>query len=83
MILPKRKRLGMIVWYIHHGRKVAVDVLLKGLHRDFCLCYKCDLFHPEHRPGNCWIANDTYDNCVKNDIVTPVWECPEFQKKVA
>jgi hypothetical protein len=29
-------------------------------------------------PENCPIAQATYENCVRFNTVTPVFECPEF-----
>lgn len=64
--------------YSHHGKEVNVKKNLKGKHREYCLCYVCNKFNPEDREKNCPIANEVYDNCVKFNIVTPVWECPDF-----
>ena len=66
------------VQYEHHGELVWVIAELKGKHRENCLCYKCSKFFPEDREKNCKIANDTYENCVKNSLTTPVYECKEF-----
>lgn len=64
--------------YKHHGEApVWVRSDLKGKHREHCLCYSCKRFHPGS-PGNCPIARGLYENCVTNDLVTPVWECPKF-----
>lgn len=68
-----------IARYEHHGATVAVREDLKGCHREYCLCFQgCARFKPG-RPDNCAIAQATYENCVKFDTVTPVWECPEYQ----
>ena len=63
--------------------KVWVKKDLKGKHREHCLCFDCDLFHPnpEGREENCPIANELYDFCVKHGMTTPVWECPNFIQK--
>jgi hypothetical protein len=50
---------------------------LKGKHRSFCLCYSCDKFKPGD-DRNCVIAEETFANCLKYGITTPVFECPEF-----
>jgi hypothetical protein len=73
----------MIVSYKHHGHTVFVDERLKGRHREFCLCYKCDRFHPEAAASasHCPIADVIFQNCVQFNIVTPVWECPAFVEK--
>lgn len=33
-----------IIEYEHHGRSVKVRKDLKGLHRDYCLCFRCGVF---------------------------------------
>ncbi|HDL07141.1 MAG TPA: hypothetical protein ENG35_00170 [Desulfobacteraceae bacterium] len=71
----------MIISYEHHGRKVYVNSKNKGKHREHCLCYKCKKFNPKDRENNCTIANEVYANCVKYNIITPVYECPEFVSK--
>ena len=68
-----------ITWYEHHGSNVAVRDDLKGRHREFCLCHKCDKFKPNTK-DNCNIAQATYEHDVKYDITTPMWECPEFKE---
>jgi hypothetical protein len=73
--------MGQIVKYPHHGRDVFVDEALKGRHRDHCLCYQCDKFHPNDRERNCEIANALYELCVNQHVVTPVYECAVFAKK--
>jgi hypothetical protein len=70
-----------IVKYEHHGSEVSVREDLKGKHREHCLCFSCSKFTPENREENCPIANQVFDTCVKYDLVTPVWECPEFEEK--
>ena len=69
----------MIEKYEHHGVQVSVFSELKGKHRDHCLCYKCRFFHPG-MSGNCNIAKDVYNNCVKHNLVTPVFECAKFEE---
>lgn len=70
--------------YVHvFGDGKAVDVVvqsaLKGKHRARCLCFLgCVHFNPADPARNCEIAQAVYGNCVKFDIVTPVWECPKF-----
>ena len=63
--------------YNHHETRVSVRSDLKGRHGEFCLCYSCDNFKPGKK-DNCTIANAIYKNCVKFNLVTPVWECPDF-----
>ena len=70
-----------IIEYDHHGVAVSVQENLKGLHREHCLCWLgCKKFKPQNREGNCAIANALYRNCVHYNVVTPVWECPDFEK---
>jgi len=69
------------VLYTHHGMPVHVREDLKGKHRDHCLCHNCALFNPDDREHNCDIANLLYAVCCSFNIVTPVWECPDFVKK--
>lgn len=63
--------------YTHHDKIVAVQTELKGKHREHCLCYGCDKFKPL-REDHCPIADAVFANCVKFNVVTPVWECPDF-----
>ena len=65
------------VKYKHHGVEVFVKRHLKGRHQEFCLCYCCGKFKPGME-NNCFIAQAVYKNCVVFNIVTPMWECPEF-----
>lgn len=69
---------GKFLRYNHHGRIVAVRIDLVGRHKDFCLCYSCEKFKPD-MPENCPIAERVYALDVELDLVTPVWECPEFE----
>ena len=64
--------------YVHHGCAVVVQTHLKGKHRDHCLCFSCEDFHPGSKE-NCPIAKTLYRLCVDNGMVIPVWECPKFQ----
>lgn len=66
--------------YEHHGNQVFVQSSLKGTHREHCLCYQCDHFHPGEL-NNCGIAQELYGLCVRYSMVTPVFECPEFAPK--
>lgn len=63
--------------YPHHGVMVHVRKDLKGRHREHCLCYSCEKFKP-NTIENCVIAQDTFENCLRHDLVTPIWECPAF-----
>lgn len=72
--------MGTIIKYIHHGKKVSVDVLLKGKHRYHCLCWRCKHFKPSQGDSNCDIAEMLYRICKLHSVVTPVWECPLFEE---
>lgn len=71
--------MGRFIRYIHHGRKVFVDVMNKGKHRYSCLCWSCRSFRPG-RKDNCPIASMLYVICKLQSLVTPVWECPNFKE---
>jgi len=66
--------------YIHHEKEVWVEMSLKGKHRENCLCYSCKKFNTENRDKNCKTANTLYALCVEFDVVTPVYECPNFEE---
>jgi len=70
-----------IHWYRHHGELVAVEKGSRGRHREHCLCYKCTKFHPLDRARNCPRASALYLFDKEYHMVTPVWECPEFDPK--
>jgi len=74
--LPRKKKEFTV--YIHHGKEVHVREDLKGKHREHCLCHSCHCFNPENRATNCPIANLVYSICVLDNLVLPVWECPDF-----
>lgn len=63
--------------YQHHFRDVWVRSDLKGKHREHCLCFSCAKFVPSS--DQCRIARAVYGNCVAFGVVTPVWECPDFE----
>lgn len=65
--------------YTHHGSEVEVVSELRGRHREVCLCYSCKHFLPG-TTANCEIARAVYDNCVKFNLVTPMVECPRFER---
>lgn len=73
--------MNKIIRYVHHNpdRPVAVRDDLKGKHREHCLCFRCDRFAPAEGP-KCPIAAELYALCQRHDLVTPVWECPEFEE---
>jgi len=67
--------------YIHHGGEVWVRSDLKGTHRERCLCMFCKKLNVKDRKKNCKIANAVFKNCVKYNLVTPMFECPKFDEK--
>lgn len=69
--------MGIIDRYYHHGEYVAVDLDLKGKHREHCLCFRCPRFKPD-TPENCDIAELLFRIDVLFHLVTPVWECAKF-----
>lgn len=66
--------------YIHHGSMVWVREDLKGKHRDYCLCHSCKKFKPIDQEHHCKTADLLYRLCILADLVTPVWECPQFEQ---
>lgn len=63
--------------YKHHGMRMWVESGLLGLHRDYCLCYKCNNFFP-NQSNNCSVAEKLLYVCKNYGVVTPVWECVSF-----
>ncbi len=72
--------MGRLIKYEHRGIPVNVDEDLKGKHREHCLCYRCERFHPDKR-NNCPIARRLFNICVLDNLVTPVYECSVFEEK--
>ena len=72
-----------IIRYEHHGATVAVMEENKGLHRENCLCWRCDKFYPEpeREALNCQAARLLFTFCQMFNVVTPVWECERFTEK--
>lgn len=54
-----------------------MDSLLRGKHREHCLCWRCLNFKPGTE-DNCRIAKRLYQICVEENLVTPVYECPAY-----
>jgi len=67
--------------YEHHGVVVSVIKEVKGKHREHCLCFSCDKFHPGLPERNCPIANLNYAVCLAHNVVLPVYECPLFVER--
>ncbi len=66
--------------YTHHGREVTVLSEVRGKHRELCLCYRCQDFHPG-QSFSCEIARTIYEHCKSFGLVTPVFECAHFTLK--
>ena len=70
---------GKIVEYVHHGSAVKVQAHLAGEHRKHCLCWQgCVKFKPGDN-DNCPRAMLLFAVCKAFSMVTPVWECPEYE----
>jgi hypothetical protein len=71
-----------VIKYIHNpiGRPVYAYDTHAGVY-DHCLCLSCNKFHPGSI-DNCEIANLLYKICVMHELVTPVYECPEWEEKL-
>lgn len=70
--------------YTKFNKEFHVQSDLKGKHKEHCLCYSCDLFHPENTLEfpNCYLAQGLFQYNINNTITTPVWECGDFIEKV-
>ena len=68
--------------YLHHGKQVWTRKVLKGKHREHCLCFSCGNFKPG-TDDNCERAQKLFEYCVRYDMTTPVFECPDFKEKDA
>jgi len=77
------KEKEQIVWYKHFNELVAVRGDLKGRHREYCLCNRCGRFFPDDKEMNCPVAEMLFAIDRFCHLVTPVWECPQFVKKMA
>lgn len=75
--LPNHKKT---VSYIHHGETPVITFAdTQGHHREFCLCHNhCRFFKPE-KDDNCPIAQELFEFDVRNNLTTPVMECPKFK----
>jgi hypothetical protein len=79
--MSKEKKKNKFVSYYHHATDVTVREDLLGKHKEYCLCYSCKHFRPEYEKLNCRIAQLLYSVNVTFNLVTPVWECPDFKEK--
>lgn len=71
----------MFEQYEHHGKLVWTRSTWKGLFKRFCLCYSCEKLNIENSELNCPIAKKLFEVCKDNNLVTAVWECPDFKWK--
>lgn len=76
-----RKLLRKVTHYKHHGVDVAVREVLMGEHREFCLCWYPCVFLKPGQSDNCPVAQKLYEFDVEHNLVTPVWECPNFVQR--
>lgn len=67
--------------YEHHGRNVWVNSALRGKGWEHCLCGHCKKLKIADKERNCATASALYALCVKHGLVTPVYECPDFERK--
>jgi hypothetical protein len=65
--------------YVHHDQEVSVRSDLKGKHWAYCLCGSCARFKPDGE--NCRRSDRLFKLCRDEDMVCPVWECPDFEAK--
>lgn len=65
--------------YDHNGRQVWVRTNLLGRHKDHCLCFRCKKLNLVDKDKSCPVASILYAFNVAHNIVTPVWECPNFE----
>jgi hypothetical protein len=68
-----------VTWYEHDGVVVATKAHLKNKHFDYTLCSSCKSFKPSS-PDNCNIVKAVYKNCIAYNILTPIFECPNFEE---
>lgn len=69
-----------IIKYEHHGSLNSVQEHLKGKHREHNLCFQGCKHFKIGSEDNCEIAKATFKNCVEHNVVSPIWECPKFEK---
>jgi hypothetical protein len=79
MNIPPQK---LYIRYLHHGKMVWVRSDLLGSHKQHCLCWSCAKLLPGQKE-NCPIAQKLYEINKEHNLVTPVYECPEFVLKVS
>jgi len=70
--------MGETVKYIHHGKKVSVRAVLKGMHKKYGLCYECKRFLPK-LACPCHAAELLTHLNGLISVLTVVWECPDFE----
>jgi dUTP pyrophosphatase len=66
-------------WHLDEKNWVRSD--LKGKHWEYNLCRVCKKFDPnEEGISSCFTCSTVQYNCLRYNIVTPMWECPEFEE---
>ena len=71
----------MFEQYKHFGKMIWCFSHLKGKHKEHCLCHSCKKLNTEDRDKNCWKANIIYSIDCGLTMVTPVFECLDFEEK--
>lgn len=74
------KMSNKFVQYEHHGKRVWTQLELLGKHREHCLCYSCEQFHPGES-YHCGTAQALYRFDVDHNVATPVFECALFSEQ--
>lgn len=69
--------MATYVRYEHHGHEVSVREDLKGLHREYCLCWHCQRLSFDEET-NCPVAQEVYRLCCQHGLTLVMWECPQF-----
>jgi hypothetical protein len=69
-------------WHEFHNCEVYENVqdFLKGKHREHCLCFQNCRYCEPGESSNCPRARELFEFCVKWDMFTPVYECPEYKE---
>ena len=65
--------------YKHNGTDRSVRRCLKGLHREFDLCFICEFFDVTGEEIKCPIKMKISKICAEDNIIAPIWECAKFK----
>lgn len=74
-------RVKVFEKYEKNGKEVWTRKALKGKHADFGMCHSCSKFTPDNLETNCPVASKLAKFALDEGIITPVFECPAFDKK--